>query len=67
MEPKVTSSSVAGLDEDRDTSYHVEAFYQYKLSDNITITPGIIWLTSPDHNDDNEDVVIGALRTTFSF
>jgi hypothetical protein len=67
MEPKVTSSSVAGLDEDRDTSYHVEAFYQYKLSDNITITPGIIWLTSPDHNDDNDDVFIGALRTTFSF
>jgi hypothetical protein len=67
MEPKVTSSSIAGLDKDRDTSYHVEAFYQYKLSDNITITPGIIWLTSPDHNDNNDDVFIGALRTTFSF
>ncbi|MFN6570422.1 iron uptake porin [Dendronalium sp. ChiSLP03b] len=67
VEPRVTSSSVAGLDEDDDTSYHLEAFYQYKLSDNITITPGIIWLTSPDHNNDNDDVVIGALRTTFSF
>jgi len=67
MEPKVTSSSIAGLNRDRDTSYHVEAFYQYKVSDNITITPGIIWLTSPDHNDNNDDVVIGALRTTFSF
>ncbi|BCL36912.1 iron uptake porin [Nostoc sp. MS1] len=67
MEPKVTSSSIAALDKDRDTSYHLEAFYQYKLSDNITITPGVIWLTSPDHNDDNDDVFIGALRTTFSF
>jgi len=67
VEPRVTSSSVAGLAEDDDTSYHIEAFYQYKLSDNITITPGVIWLTSPDHNDDNDDVVIGALRTTFSF
>ncbi|MBD2386758.1 iron uptake porin [Cylindrospermum sp. FACHB-282] len=67
MEPKVTSSNVTGLSEDQDTSYHVEAFYQYKVSDNITITPGIIWLTAPDHNNDNDNVVIGALRTTFSF
>lgn len=67
IEPRVTSSNVAGLDRDADTSYHLEAFYQYKLTDNITITPGVIWLTSPDHNNDNNDVVIGALRTTFSF
>ncbi|WP_414567684.1 iron uptake porin [Nostoc sp. CCY 9925] len=67
VEPKVTSSSLVGLARDEDTSYHLEAFYQYKLSDNITITPGVIWLTSPDHNNDNDDVVIGALRTTFSF
>ncbi|AFZ26898.1 carbohydrate-selective porin [Cylindrospermum stagnale PCC 7417] len=67
MEPKVTSSSSANVSEDRDTSYHVEAFYQYKVSDNITITPGVIWLTAPDHNDDSDNVVIGALRTTFSF
>jgi BMFP domain-containing protein YqiC len=67
MEPKVTSSSIDGLGKDRDTSYHVEAFYQYKVSDNITITPGVIWLTAPDHNNNNKDVVIGALRTTFSF
>ncbi len=67
VEPRLTSSNIAGLDTDPDTSYHLEAFYQYQLSDNITITPGVIWLTSPDHNNNNDDVVIGALRTTFSF
>jgi Carbohydrate-selective porin, OprB family/S-layer homology domain len=67
MEPKVTGSSIDNIDKDRDTSYHLEAFYQYQLTDNITITPGVIWLTAPDHNNDNDDVVIGALRTTFSF
>jgi Carbohydrate-selective porin, OprB family/S-layer homology domain len=66
MEPKVTSSSIAGL-KDLNTSYHIEGFYQYKLSDNITLTPAVIWLTAPDHNDSNDNVVIGALRTTFSF
>jgi hypothetical protein len=71
MEPKVTSVSTslsnAGVNKDPNTSYHVEGFYQYKLSDNISITPAIIWLTAPDHNDRNDSVVIGALRTTFTF
>ncbi|BDA69757.1 porin; major outer membrane protein [Calothrix sp. PCC 7716] len=67
MEPKVTSSSINELSPDKDTSYHLEAFYQYRLTDNITITPGLIWLTAPDHNSNNDDVVIGAVRTTFTF
>ncbi|BAY45600.1 S-layer region-like protein [Scytonema sp. HK-05] len=67
MEPKVTGSSINEISKDRDTSYHVEAFYQYKVTDNITITPGVIWLTAPDHNNDNDGVVIGAFRTTLSF
>jgi hypothetical protein len=70
MEPKVTSVSDSLQDtigEDPDTSLHIEAFYQFQLTDNIAITPGVIWLTAPDHNSNNDDVVIGAIRTTFSF
>jgi hypothetical protein len=67
VEPKVTTSTIPGVDTDTDTSYHLEAFYQYQLSDNITITPGLIWLTSPNHNNNNNDVVIAAIRTRFSF
>ncbi|MDY6898466.1 MAG: iron uptake porin, partial [Cyanobacteriota bacterium] len=67
MEPRVTDSSINEIDEDTDTSYHIEAFYQFKINDNIAITPGVVWLTAPDHNENNEDVVIGALRTTFTF
>ncbi|BBD60086.1 carbohydrate-selective porin OprB [Nostoc sp. HK-01] len=70
MEPKVTGAS-SGLrntiGRDSDTSLHIEGFYQYKLSDNISITPGVIWLTAPDHNNDNDDIVIGTIRTTFTF
>jgi hypothetical protein len=70
MEPKVTNSTVVipGLDnEDQDTSLHVEAFYQYRVNDNIAITPGVVWITAPDHNSNNDDVVIGTIRTTFTF
>jgi carbohydrate-selective porin OprB len=37
------------------------------LTDNITITPGVIWVMDPGNNNDNDDIVIGALRTSFSF
>jgi Carbohydrate-selective porin, OprB family/S-layer homology domain len=67
VEPKVADSSVTDLGEDPDTSIHVEGFYQYKLSDNIAITPGLVWITAPDHNENNSDVVIGTIRTTFTF
>ena len=71
MEPRVTESDIdiAGVAEntDPDTSLHVEAFYQYQLTDNIAVTPGAVWITSPDHTEDNADTVIGTLRTTFTF
>ncbi|MHC5777904.1 iron uptake porin [Nostoc sp.] len=50
-----------------DIPYHFEGFYKYRVSDNISITPGVIWLTSPGQNSDNDDAIIGTLRTTFTF
>ncbi len=50
-----------------DVPLHVEAFYKYQLNDNVSITPGLIYLSNPDQNSDNDDVIIGAIRTTFKF
>jgi hypothetical protein len=51
----------------RATPVHLEAFYKYQLNDNISITPGVIWLIAPNQTSDNPDVVIGTIRTTFRF
>ncbi|MCW5314767.1 iron uptake porin [Nostoc sp. KVJ3] len=51
----------------RDIPYHFEGFYKYRVSDNISITPGVIWLTSPGQSSANDDAIIGTLRTTFTF
>ncbi|OWY68682.1 hypothetical protein B7486_24955 [cyanobacterium TDX16] len=67
MEPKVTESTIDQIAEDENDSFHIEGFYQYQLTDNIAVTPGVIWITSPGFNNDNDDAIIGALRTTFSF
>ncbi len=70
MEPRVTgvSSSLRNvIGKDQDVSLHIEGLYQYQLTDNITITPGVIWLTAPDHNSNNSGTVIGTVRSTFTF
>ncbi len=70
MQPWVADSSVNLpdiRDRDEDTSIHIEAFYEYVVADNINITPGIIVVTSPDYNNDNSTLVIGVIRTTFTF
>ncbi|BAZ08079.1 iron uptake porin [Calothrix sp. NIES-3974] len=51
----------------RSVPYHVEGFYKYRVNDNISITPGVIWLTAPGQSNENDDAVIGTLRTTFTF
>jgi hypothetical protein len=74
MPPKVTDNdyrnTVAGVvrrREDNDTSYHLEAFYRYRLNDNIAITPGLLVIFNPEHNSANDTLLIGTIRTTFTF
>ncbi|MCF2145686.1 iron uptake porin [Desmonostoc muscorum LEGE 12446] len=64
MPPKVTSSSLIA---DRDTSLHIEGFYRFQVTDNISITPGLFVITNPEHNANNDSVFIGTIRTTLKF
>ncbi|MBD2778096.1 iron uptake porin [Iningainema tapete] len=63
----IGTSDLLSLIDERATPFHVEAFYRYRLTDNILITPGVIWLTAPNQTNLNPDVVIGTLRATFLF
>jgi Carbohydrate-selective porin, OprB family len=49
------------------TPYHLEGFYKYKYSDNLSITPGLIYLTAPNQSTNNGGALIGVIRTTFTF
>ena len=50
-----------------DIPFRIEFNYKYPILKNVTLTPGAIVLFSPNQNSDNDTIVIGALRTTFSF
>lgn len=65
-EPQVISSN-SGLGKDRSTNIHLEALYRVKVNDNISITPGIIAVVNPEGNSANDAVIIGTIRTTFTF
>lgn len=68
IQPTLRSLDAPGVGNfNRDYGVHVEGFYRYQLTDNISVTPGVIWLESPGQNNDNEDAFIGTLRTTFNF
>ncbi|MCY7367519.1 MAG: iron uptake porin [Chamaesiphon sp.] len=64
QEPRVASSSDGTTDPK--SGLHIEGFYQMKINDNLSITPGLIYLTAPNQAPGNS-AVIGALRSTFSF
>jgi hypothetical protein len=66
MLPRFTTDD-AGVNEDADTSYLVEALYKLPLNDNISITPGAYAVFNPNHNTDNDTVYVGVVRTTFEF
>ncbi|MBD2126698.1 iron uptake porin [Microcoleus sp. ZQ-A2] len=81
--PKITSSdlptgrnrpsfvnrgdSSAGEGGQPDTTLHLEGFYRIRVTDNISVTPGVIVILNPNHKDNNDNITIGALRTTFTF
>ncbi len=65
QEPRVASSSDGTTD--TKAGLHIEGFYQFKVSDSLSITPGIIYLTAPNQEEGRGSAVIGALRTTFTF
>ena len=65
MPPKLTAGD--DVTKDDNTSLLIEALYKYPINDNILLTPGFYVVTNPDHDDSNDAVWVGLLRTTFKF
>jgi hypothetical protein len=65
QEPRVASDSSGNAD--TRAGLHIEGFYQVKINDNFSITPGIIYLTAPDQTVNSSGATIGVIRSTFTF
>jgi Carbohydrate-selective porin, OprB family len=67
---RVSAGGAAELAEpnvDRAIPYHLEAFYNYKVNDHISMTPGVFVLFNPEGDANNDTTFVGLLRTTFTF
>jgi Carbohydrate-selective porin, OprB family len=65
--PKVTSNDLGTEFQDRDTSLHLEMFYRFPVSEDISITPGVLIITNPEHDDNNDTLYVGTVRTVLEF
>ncbi|MEH2196326.1 MAG: iron uptake porin [Nostoc sp.] len=61
------SAQLSPAGDNRATPYHLEGYYRFRVSDNISITPGAFVLFNPEGNSNNETTTVGVLRTTFTF
>ncbi|MGF1601938.1 MAG: iron uptake porin [Thermosynechococcaceae cyanobacterium] len=53
--------------ENPDLPIHLELNYQFPVSKNIVITPGVFYLFNPDGSSADDGIFVGAIRTTFTF
>jgi hypothetical protein len=67
MPPKMVYHSIDDLEEDDDTSIHIETFYRFQINEYIGITPGFYIITDPEHDSRNDTIFVGVLRTLFQF
>ncbi|MGK7911465.1 MAG: iron uptake porin [Synechococcus sp.] len=53
------------LDTGEDESpFQAEVYYSFPLTENLTVTPGVYYISEVDGDD---DIVVGGIRTTFKF
>ncbi|MBW4670199.1 MAG: iron uptake porin [Cyanomargarita calcarea GSE-NOS-MK-12-04C] len=64
LPPRVSNSDVR---KDEDNAYHIEAFYRWRLNDNISVTPGFWVILNPENNSKNDTQYVGVIRTSFDF
>ncbi len=47
--------------------YHLEGYFNFKVSNNISITPGVFFVFNPEGINNAPTATVGVIRTTFTF
>ncbi len=48
-------------------AWHLEMSYTYRVSDSISVVPGLIYILNPENNDRNDPIGIWSLKTVLFF
>jgi len=49
------------------TPYHLEGYFNFRVSKNISITPGVFFVFNPEGINNAPTATVGVIRTTFTF
>jgi hypothetical protein len=65
----LSRSSISGLAlrPENATPYHLEGYFNYRLNDKISITPGVFVIFNPEGLTSNRTAIVPLIRTTLSF
>ncbi|MBL1177776.1 MAG: S-layer protein [Pantanalinema sp. GBBB05] len=61
------STGGRAFDPETATPYQLEGFFNFRLNDNISVTPGLFVIFNPEGFDENPTVFVPVVRTTFTF
>ncbi|WP_055074951.1 iron uptake porin [Pseudanabaena sp. 'Roaring Creek'] len=66
-QPLLRTSVTGSAQGSASTPYQLEAFYRFRVSKNISITPGVFFVFNQGSDSANGTATVGVIRTTFSF
>ena len=63
------AKEVKGDSNPDDGNFAIEGYYDFRVTDNITVTPAVFWIQDADGNAsvDGADSLGGLVKTTFKF
>ncbi len=61
------SGTQAGINNATTTPYQLEAFFNFRLSKNISVTPGVFFVFNPEGISNAPTATVGVVRTTLTF
>ena len=65
--PYIIDGGDLNISDGQDPNFLVEAQYQFKVSKNIKLSPGVIVAINANNTAQNDPIFIPVLRTTFKF
>lgn len=66
-QPLRLARGTGDVEADSGSALHLETFYRFRVSDRISISPGVFVVTQAEHEADRGAIVVGTIRTTFRF
>ncbi|MBE9013743.1 carbohydrate porin [Pseudanabaenaceae cyanobacterium LEGE 13415] len=63
---RVSTGGIAFNPEDR-TPYQLEGFFNFRVNDNLSITPGVFAIFNPEGLSANDTAIVPVIRSTFTF